>query len=652
MRIPFKVGMLVVVSAMLGILASCQEQAIVQPEEQVVVSLPRIDREASVPDSLWNRTERILFRLETVKGAVQMRVASRNDARVRFDPIAGNLGYTLDVIGVDSLASILWGGTLSVTSQDARRSLIIGQDLKILTDFLPKGLPLFGRVEVPVLTLDSNSYEEEVSFSIMMPTKGAWVRYTLDGSTPTESSPLFVKPVHLDRSTTIKAFAFKPGWVASPLLNRTIELRLGAVNIPRPGVEQSSRFWLTVAPPREGATVRYTLDGSDPTLGAPVFVDSLFVESDIVFTARAFQDGWTEGPVVRRYFFMRPVAFCSGAVDTSAVPYAVHLSSTDSGANIHYTLDGTEPDSTSPVYVDSIHIAKTTRLRYVPILPKGTKGLGGEVLLVIATRTAVNGPYITAADPLPVTRPETLTVTSTAPKVVCTTDGSAPTVNSPQCATSYPVDSLHRNVHLRVLAFDPANPTTPTNRVTYRVYWPYGSMTDPRDGQRYRTLEVGGRTWMAQNLAYAIPAPMWPTSREVLSDSLDWATGQTLKIYSWIEALQLPKTCLNSGCSQADSVQGICPTGWHIPTSPEWDSAQALPFLASGNRTGDLTHPHNALHLGDGQGVAVSFHTSQQASSTKMICRSSWGFTGFEYDIRHILPKASWAFVRCVKDLP
>jgi hypothetical protein len=44
---------------------------------------------------------------------------------------------------------------------------------------------------------------------------GAAIRYTLDGSAPTKSDPLYEHPIKLSEPTVLRAKAFKPGFTKS-----------------------------------------------------------------------------------------------------------------------------------------------------------------------------------------------------------------------------------------------------------------------------------------------------------------------------------------------------------------------------------------------------------------------------------------------------
>lgn len=91
----------------------------------------------------------------------------------------------------------------------------------------------------------------------------------------------------------------------------------------------------------------------------------------------------------------------------------------------------------------------------------------------------------------------------------------------------------------------------------------FGSMTDERDGKIYRTEEVGEWTIMAQPLRYTGPDPRNP-------DSLlkPWCNQDSTEcLYRFNVALQ--------GDYSTYLVQGLCPSGWHIPSSHERDLMKA-----------------------------------------------------------------------------
>ena len=100
----------------------------------------------------------------------------------------------------------------------------------------------------------------------------------------------------------------------------------------------------------------------------------------------------------------------------------------------------------------------------------------------------------------------------------------------------------------------------------------YGTLVDSRDGQSYRTVELYGLTWMAENLNY---------SDSVASENLkgqSWCYGNDEKncavfgrLYSWSAAMDLPAVYLDSVTLGTGGLyRGICPEGWHMPTPEDF----------------------------------------------------------------------------------
>ena len=117
-----------------------------------------------------------------------------------------------------------------------------------------------------------------------------------------------------------------------------------------------------------------------------------------------------------------------------------------------------------------------------------------------------------------------------------------------------------------------------------------GILTDERDGEVYRTAKIGDQIWMAQNLRF-IPTTV-PHGCSLYEanypDSIMQIYGQK---YSWIRATNIDcEYKFKLSFNETDSLfhlphQGICPKGWHIPTSDEWQTLLANASVAQ------LTHP-------------------------------------------------------------
>ena len=108
----------------------------------------------------------------------------------------------------------------------------------------------------------------------------------------------------------------------------------------------------------------------------------------------------------------------------------------------------------------------------------------------------------------------------------------------------------------------------------------YGSFTDSRDGNLYKTVAIGSQVWMAENLAY-LPSVVGPATGSDTEphyyvygyDGTDVAiakatTNYTIYgvLYNWPAAMAEAA----SSSSNPSGVQGACPPGWHLPSDTEW----------------------------------------------------------------------------------
>ena len=104
----------------------------------------------------------------------------------------------------------------------------------------------------------------------------------------------------------------------------------------------------------------------------------------------------------------------------------------------------------------------------------------------------------------------------------------------------------------------------------------YGTLTDSRDGQTYKTVTIGKQTWMAENLNYADSVNSWCFDNKIAN--CDFAG----RLYTWAAAIDSaalandeinPLDCGDGKtCTMPEKVQGICPKGWHLPTNEEWET--------------------------------------------------------------------------------
>jgi uncharacterized protein (TIGR02145 family) len=79
----------------------------------------------------------------------------------------------------------------------------------------------------------------------------------------------------------------------------------------------------------------------------------------------------------------------------------------------------------------------------------------------------------------------------------------------------------------------------------------FGALNDARDGKTYKTVNIGGKVWMAENLNYQTASGSWCYYGN--SDAGNCAKYGG-RLYDW------------------NTARSICPVGWHLSSRQEWDS--------------------------------------------------------------------------------
>ena len=103
----------------------------------------------------------------------------------------------------------------------------------------PHSLTRGEAVSIPYTTQNVSLFTEPLAVALATTTSGAEIRYTLDGSEPTETSALYAAPVPVDRSLTLKAKGFKPG--AAPSRTLTLEAEKAVFRKGAPAGETATR---------------------------------------------------------------------------------------------------------------------------------------------------------------------------------------------------------------------------------------------------------------------------------------------------------------------------------------------------------------------------------------------------------------------------
>jgi alpha-tubulin suppressor-like RCC1 family protein len=225
------------------------------------------------------------------------------------------------------------------------------------------------RVATPTIDLASGLYSADQAATVTIADPAATLRYTTTGADPTASDATVVSggTITIAQSQVLKVSGWKSGAPTSVVVARNYELKAVAPGLTPGAGAYGGTQNVAISSTTTGATVRYTIDGSEPIETSATYSAALSVSETVTVKARAYKSGWTPSDTGYASYSIAggtvatPVITPSGGAH--ATPPLVAITNTTTGATIRYTLDGSTPTAASPVFIYPFLVHVTTTVK-------------------------------------------------------------------------------------------------------------------------------------------------------------------------------------------------------------------------------------------------------------------------------------------------
>jgi hypothetical protein len=242
-----------------------------------------------------------------------------------------------------------------------------------------------GTVAAPTFTPSPGSYTDSVSVALSTTTSSGIIRYTVDGSATTSSSPIYGSALTLTSTTTVRAQTYLGSCTPSAEVSGLFQVTPAATTVapifspPAGAYAPGTAISLSVADP--SAVIRYTTDGSEPTASSPVYSSSFTLTVPLTLKAKAFRSGFAPSATVSAsYAPMLAAPALTPGPGVHAFEALISAFQPDPVARIVYTTDGSDPLPTSPTLSGSLALTAPQTLKFRTI-DSGGRGYAPSIVV-------------------------------------------------------------------------------------------------------------------------------------------------------------------------------------------------------------------------------------------------------------------------------
>ncbi len=147
-------------------------------------------------------------------------------------------------------------------------------------------------IHKPQFSIPAGEYSYYIDVELSSETEGT-IYYTLDGSTPDESSYEYKEPIDLEKGTTvIRAFVMDEDGNTSDIASGVYNVEFGAPDkptiIPESGDYEGELYVRIIVP--DGCLAYYTLDGSAPTVSSEIYTGEFLMPTGTTTVRAMLED--------------------------------------------------------------------------------------------------------------------------------------------------------------------------------------------------------------------------------------------------------------------------------------------------------------------------------------------------------------------------
>jgi Chitobiase/beta-hexosaminidase C-terminal domain/Fn3 associated len=241
-------------------------------------------------------------------------------------------------------------------------------------------------VETPVVNPAGGTFDVVQYIQITCATPGSVIRYTTNGTIPSESSGTIINPglsVAVSNTQTIRALAYKSGYTNSRIAeaNFVISSTVANTEFSVSGGTYPDAVNVAISCATSGVTIRYTTDGNKPSrligtiyTGTPIQINQSSDGTPTEIKAIAYKEGCIDSSISSASYlitgYVKEPVF-TPASESQPSAFSFSLFSLTAGSVIRYTIDGNDPTRSSGIiYNASVPVVEpgvlVKAIAYVP----------------------------------------------------------------------------------------------------------------------------------------------------------------------------------------------------------------------------------------------------------------------------------------------